>query len=149
MARNSIHIEVPPADVWPVLEDPYAYPKWVVGTDRTLEADDEFPLPGSRFRVHLGIGLKDYTTSRELDPGKRIVLDAGSGYFGPARVTIELRPSGKGTDVVMVEDPAGKVAPMRYLPPVQLALRLRNKRSMRLFRNLVLQRARSAADTVR
>jgi uncharacterized protein YndB with AHSA1/START domain len=140
MARNTAYMPVPTTAVWSVLEDPYAYPKWVVGADRTLEADAQWPAPGSRFKVHLGLGIKDYTKVREVDPGRRIVLDAAAGYLGPARVEIELEPSNGGTQVTMIEDPAGKVAPMRFFPPVHLAIRLRNVESLRRLQRLAERR---------
>lgn len=135
MARNETTIAVPPERMWELLSDPYAYPRWVVGADRTVEADAAWPAPGSRFRVRLAIGLHDYTESRAVSAGKRIELDAG-GILGPARVQIEIGPDGGGTRVTMVEDPAGKIAPLRFLPPVQLAIKARNVESLRRLRNL-------------
>jgi uncharacterized protein YndB with AHSA1/START domain len=139
MARNSTFIAAPPTAVWSVLEDAFAYPRWIVGSDRTLSADDTWPTPGSEFRVRLPLGFKDSTRSRELEPGERIVLDAAAGVFGPARVTITTEPERGGTCVTMVEDPAGKVWLLRHLPPVQLMLRLRNIESLRRLRTLVEQ----------
>lgn len=146
MARNRTFIQAPPAVVWRVLEDPYAYPRWVVGTDRTVDADPEWPTPGSAFRVHIALGHVDSTTVRELTPGSRIVVDAASNYLGPARVTIELAPQASGTRVTMIEDPAGKAAPLRYLPPVQLAIRLRNVESLRRLRKIVTRSASPAVS---
>lgn len=141
MARNTTYVGAEPQAVWATLSDPYAYPKWVVGADRTLEADPEWPVPGSKFKVRLALGAIDTTEVCEVDPGKRIVLHAGSRYFGPARVTVELQPSGAGTTVTMIEDPAGKVAPLRLVPPVQWLLRIRNTRALRALRDLAEQRA--------
>ena len=137
MARNSTFIASPPAAVWAVLEDPYSYPRWIVGSDRTLSADRTWPAPGSAFRVRLPLGFTDSTKSRELRSGTRIVLDAAAGIFGPARVTITTEPREGGTRVTMVEDPAGKLAPLRYVPAVHLLLRLRNIESLRRLRKLV------------
>jgi len=145
MARNSTLVDAPPAAVWSVLEDPFAYPKWVVGTDRTIEADPDWPRPGSSFQVHVALGFADRTTVREVLPGKRIVVDAAAGYLGPARVTIELAPEGAGTRVTMVEDPAGKALPLRFVPPVHLLIRLRNVESLRRLERLVLERAGAPA----
>ncbi len=137
MARNSTFIASSPAAVWAVLEDPYSYPRWIVGSDRTLSADAGWPAPGSEFRVRLALGLTDTTKSRELDLGRRIVLDAAAGIFGPARVTITTEQRNGGTCVTMVEDPAGKVRPLRYVPAVHLLLRLRNLESLRRLRTIV------------
>src|SRR3954447_14905641 len=115
MARNCIEIAAPPTAVWSTLADPHAYPEWVVGADRTLEADEHWPQRGARFKVHLGLGIKDHTTVRDVVPGKSIVLDAAASYLGPARVSIDLTPSRDGTEVTMIEDPAGKFFALRYL----------------------------------
>jgi uncharacterized protein YndB with AHSA1/START domain len=144
VARNETTIDVPPEAVWAVLQDPYAYPKWVVGTDRTLESDPEFPAPGSKFKVHIALGLKDHTKVVEVDPGHSIVLDAAASFFGPVRVTIELEPAGSGTHVTLVEDPHGKLFPWKYFPPAHLAIKLRNVESLRRFSRLVKARAVAA-----
>lgn len=144
MARNSTHIDAPPADVWRVLEDAYAYPQWVVGTDRTVDVDREWPAPGSAFRVHVVFGHVDSTTVKAIVPGARIVLDAASSYLGPARVTIDIEAEGDGTRLTLIEDPAGKVAALRLVPPVHLAIRLRNVESLRRLRQLVQSRREAA-----
>jgi uncharacterized protein YndB with AHSA1/START domain len=141
MARNTTRIAAPPEAVWAILQDPYAYPRWVVGSARTLEASPAWPAPASAFRVRLAAGPTDRTVVREVEPERRLVLDAGTELFGPARVTIELRPLGDGTEVTMIEDPAGKALPLRFLPPVHLALRLRNAESLRRLRRLAEQRS--------
>lgn len=141
MARNSVHIPASTRAVWSVLEDPFAYPRWIVGADETLAAEPAWPAAGSRFRVRLAIGLEDYTKVRAVARGERIVLDAAAGLFGPARVTITLRPESAGTRLTMVEDPAGKLTPLRAAPAVHLLLRLRNAESLRRLRRLVVARA--------
>jgi hypothetical protein len=73
---------------------------------------------------------------REVEPGRRIVLDAAASYLGPARVEIEIEAQNGGTRVTMIEDPAGKVAPLRFMPPVQLAIKVRNVESLRRLRRL-------------
>lgn len=144
MARNSTHIDAPPEDVWAVFEDPYAYPEWVVGADRTLSADPAWPAPGSEFEVRLAFGAVDKTRARERVPGRRLALDAGT-LFGPARVTLELEAEGGGSRVTLIEDPAGKMTPAKYFPPTHLALRLRNAESVRRLRRVVEQRSRRGA----
>jgi uncharacterized protein YndB with AHSA1/START domain len=141
VARNEVTIDVPPEAVWAVLEDPYAYPKWVVGTDRTLEADPGFPAPGTKFKVHIALGLKDHTKVVEVDPGRKIVLDAAASFFGPVRVAIELEPRGSGTHVTLIENPHGKMLPWRFFPPAHLGIKVRNVESLRRFERLVKARA--------
>ncbi len=149
MARNETYVNAAPEAVWEVLCDPYAYPDWVVGTDRTVEADANWPAPDSAFTVRFPLGLKDITHSRELDPGRRIVLDAGGGPWGAARVDMRLRPEGHGTHVTMIEDPAGLMAPLRYWPPAHLVTKLRNAGALRRLKRLVEARppAQAAAPS--
>jgi len=147
MARNRIHIDAPPSAVWDLLDDPSAYPRWVVGADRTLSADPNWPDPGSTFEVALPLGRRDHTRVKAVDPGRRLIIDAAAGTFGPARTTISLEPEGEGTLVTIVEDPAGKLFPLRLIPPVHWIIRVRNRESLRRMRALVLQRQRANADT--
>ena len=143
MARNEAYVEAPPSAVWDVLEDPFAYPRWVVGSRRTVEADAAWPQPGSAFRVEVGAGpvsYEDRTESKEVEAGRRIVLNAGGGGWAGARVEITLRESGTGTHVTMVEDPTGPSKPLRALPPLQLAIRLRNVESLRRLKRLAEHR---------
>ncbi len=141
MAKNEIHVTATPEEVWDVLCDPYAYPRWVVGTDRTLEADTEWPQPESKFKVHIAGPWSDYTHSREVDPHRRILLDAAGGPFGAARIEITLRPEGLGTHVTLVEHPTGPMKPLDYLPPVHLLIKVRNVESLRRFKKIVETRA--------
>jgi hypothetical protein len=39
MSRNSIDVAASPTDVFAVLDDPHAYPKWVVGARRIRDVD--------------------------------------------------------------------------------------------------------------
>src|SRR3954447_23318363 len=148
MAKNETHVDASPEAVWDVLSDPYAYPQWVVGTDRTLEADAEWPVPESKFKVHIALGYTDYTHSREVEPHRRIVLDAAGGAFGAARVTLELREERGGTHVTLFEDPAGFVRHLSFLPPVHWLIFLRNVESLRRFKRLVESRAAANAAKV-
>ena len=149
MARNETLVDAPPEAVWSVLCDPYAYPRWVVGTDRTLEADPAWPQPESAFRVRFPLGVEDLTHSREVEEGRRIVLDAGGGPFGAARVDIRLEPVDGGTKVTLIENPAGFMAPLRALPPVHWLTHLRNVEALRRFKAIVERRhAATTASTV-
>src|SRR4051794_15631044 len=139
MATNETHVDASPEAVWDVLSDPYAYPKWVVGTDRTVEADADWPIPESKFKVHIALGYTDYTHSREIDPHRRIVLDAAGGGLSAARVIITLRAEGGGTPVTLVEEPSGIIGHLSFPPPVHWLIKLRNTESLRRFKRLVEQ----------
>jgi uncharacterized protein YndB with AHSA1/START domain len=143
MARNEAYVEAPPSAVWDVLEDPYAYPRWVVGSKKTTSADATWPQPGSAFRVEVGAGpvsYEDRTESKEVEDGRRIVLNAGGGGWAGARVEIILRASGDGTHVTLLEDPTGPAKPLRALPPLQFAIKLRNVESLRRLKAIVERR---------
>lgn len=141
MARNETTIAVPPAAVWDVLTDPYAYPQWVVGTDRTLEADTDWPRPDSKFKVHVALGYSDFTHAREVEPERRILLDVAGGPFGAARVEITLQGVAGGTRVTLVEDPASFMRPFHYFPPAHWAIKLRNVESLRRLKRIAEARA--------
>jgi uncharacterized protein YndB with AHSA1/START domain len=142
MARNDTHVNASPSAVWDVLADPYAYPRWVVGTDRTLEAEATWPSPGSKFKVHIALGYSDYTHCVEAEPERRIKLNVAGGPMGAALVEITLKgtPDG-GTDVTIVEDPTGIMKPLHYLPPAHWLIKVRNVESMRRFKRIVEARA--------
>lgn len=143
MARNDTVVAAPPEAVWSVLENPYSYPKWVVGTDRTVDADPDWPKPGSKFKVHIALGYHDYTHSEAVQAGRRIVLNTAGGPFGAARVEITLTPAPGGTHVTLIEDPAGITKPLAVLPPVHWLIKLRNVESLRRFSRLCEERAQS------
>jgi hypothetical protein len=56
MARNDIVVGVAPDEMFTLLLDPYAYPKWVVGTRRVREVDRDWPSVGARFHHTVGVG---------------------------------------------------------------------------------------------
>jgi uncharacterized protein YndB with AHSA1/START domain len=151
MAINEAYLEVSPDDVWEVLSDPYAYPRWVVGSKETVEADPDWPRPGAEFRVKVGAGPLNYTdrtVCREVEPGRRIALHAGGGGVAGADVDILLEPSGSGTVVTLEEKPGGFSAPLRSLAPLQWLIKVRNVESLRRLKRLSEARgARALAGT--
>ena len=48
MSRNEVMVSATPEEVFDVLDDAYAYPKWVVGTRRVRAVDPEWPAVGSQ-----------------------------------------------------------------------------------------------------
>jgi uncharacterized protein YndB with AHSA1/START domain len=140
VARNTTTVAAPPDVVWSVLCDPYAYPRWVVGTDRTIDADPAFPQPDSAFKVRFPLGFKDYTHAREVEEGRRIVLDAGGGAWGAARVDIRIEPDGDGTRVTLIEEPTWILRPLNAFPPLHWATWLRNVEALRRFKRIVERR---------
>ena len=147
MAVNEAYLDASPEDIWDVLSDPYAYPRWVVGSKRTVEADPAWPQPGSEFRVEVGAGPLNYTdrtVCKEIEPRRRIALHAGGGGVAGADVEITLSPSGTGTVVTMLETPGGWSAPLRTLVPLQWVIKARNVQSLRRLKRLAEARRRPA-----
>ena len=46
MAVNEAYLDASPEDIWDVLSDPYAYPRWVVGSKRIRGVDPDWPAVG-------------------------------------------------------------------------------------------------------
>jgi uncharacterized protein YndB with AHSA1/START domain len=143
MAANEIEVAAPPEAVWDVLSDPHAYGEWVLGTKRIRGADEGFPEEGTRLYHTVGAGpltLSDTTSVVEVDPARRLVLDARMGPLGTARVVIELRESGDGTVVALAERGAAGTTRLLY-PAGDLVLRGRNRWSLDRLKTLVESRA--------
>jgi uncharacterized protein YndB with AHSA1/START domain len=140
VARTRRFIAASPERVFAVLADAGRYSDWVVGSQRIRGADPGFPAPGSRFHHSVGIGplaLHDHTEVLEADRPRRLKLVARARPLGTATVTLELRAERDGTEVTMVEDPAGHTAPLRFVPLVHAFARLRNAESLRRLQALV------------
>ena len=54
MSKNSVQIGVGPEQVFDVLDDAGAYPKWVVGARRVRRVDPNWPAVGSQFHHAVG-----------------------------------------------------------------------------------------------
>jgi uncharacterized protein YndB with AHSA1/START domain len=116
VARNEIFVGVPPERVWEELSTAERYADWVVGADRVRWADPQWPTPGAAFHHVLGVGpfkVKDRTKVIEGEDGRRLVLDAGVGPLGHARVELSLAESNGGTRVVMEEELTSGPKPVR------------------------------------
>ena len=123
MARNVIEIDAPVDVVFDVLLDPQHYPRWVAGAKRIRDVDDTWPAPGSRFHHAVGAGpaeVRDSTKVVEIDPPRRLVLEARFRPPGVACVEMELEPLGPDrTRVTMLEHPLEAPGPLGA-PVVQL-----------------------------
>lgn len=93
MSRNTIDIDAPIDVVFDVLLDPHAYPRWVVGAKRIREVDESWPAPRSSFHHAVGAGpteVRDATTVVEIEPPRRLVLEAHFRPPGVATVEFDL-----------------------------------------------------------
>lgn len=144
MATNSRIVQAPPEKVWEVLCDGWLYPLWVVGASRMREVDPHWPALGARLHHSVGswpLLLDDHTEVMESTPGTLLRLRARAWPTGEAGVTVHLRPSGSGTEVVLEEDAVS--GPARLVPkPVRDAgLKWRNVEALRRLAYLVERRA--------
>lgn len=108
MAVRHRLIRRPPAAVWAVLADGSRYGDWVVGPDTSREAGSDWPELGSTLEYAVRLGPwtgTGKTTVRDVDPPRRIELEAESGRLGTARIAIEVRPWGPHTLVIIDEHP--------------------------------------------
>ena len=141
MARNRVHIDATPEEVFAVLADPQGYPDWVVGAAGIRDEDAEFPAVGSRFHHKVGswpVGLKDYTEVVEVEPPRRIVLKAKARPLGTATIAIDLHESAGGTAVEMEEVAGDRVTSLFVGNPVaDTALRVRNAEALARLKRLV------------
>jgi uncharacterized protein YndB with AHSA1/START domain len=148
MARNEIVIDAPPEQVYEVLLDPSAYPKWVVGAKELRGVDRKWPRTGARFHHTIGVGaatLDDSTKLLEKKANRRVVLEVRIRPVGVGKVAIDLKPKRRGrkTKVVMTEDlTRGPLSWVRR-PIRSAAISARNAVSLRRLRRLVASRVGS------
>jgi uncharacterized protein YndB with AHSA1/START domain len=140
MARNRIHMDVPPESVFDVLSDPYSYDDWVVGAKEIRGVEGNWPEPGSRFHHCVGVGpltVEDHTESLAAKAPNHLVLKAKARPMGTARVEMQLEPEGSGTRVTMIEeagDPFTRV--IGFNPVMDRLVHKRNDEALRRLKDL-------------
>jgi NAD(P)-dependent dehydrogenase (short-subunit alcohol dehydrogenase family)/uncharacterized protein YndB with AHSA1/START domain len=141
VARNRVHIEAAPEDVFAVLSNPERYPEWVVGAAGVRDHDENFPEVGSRFHHKVGtwpLSLKDHTEVLEIDPPHRIVLQAKARPLGTATIELGLAESTGGTELTMDERPGDRLTSLVAGNPIaDTALRVRNAEALARLKRLV------------
>ena len=148
MARNTISTHAPPEAVFAVLDDPYAYPRWVVGARRVRSVDPTWPAVGSRFHHAVGTPLGELHDSSKVllrEPPTHLLLEVRFRPTGIAHVDIRVRPNGSGSTIVMEETPTGP--PFAFLPRLitDPVLTLRNAISLQRLRHEVERSTESAS----
>lgn len=141
MARNRVHVDALPEEVFAVLADPHSYPGWVVGASGIRDHDEGFPEVGSRFHHEVGPGplnIRDYSEVIEVDPPHRLVLKAKARPMGTATIKLDLRESADGTEVRMEEVPGDRLTSLLVGNPLaDTALRVRNAEALARLKRLV------------
>lgn len=148
MARNRMHIDAPPAEVFAVLADARTYEHWVVGCDDIRAVEGDWPAVGSKFFHTVGAGrvkVKDNTKVIEVEPDRRLVLEARARPAGVAEVIFELKPADGGTDVEIIEHPIRGIAKRMNNPLQDALIRVRNAETLRRLRKQVDQRRGASA----
>lgn len=120
--------------IFAVLGDGWIYPVWVVGASRMRDVEDGWPAPGAKLHHSFGVWplvIDDTTEVLELEPNRRLVLEARGWPVGKARVDITVQPDGDGSLVSIEEDVTD--GPARLIPqPMRLpAIELRNREALR------------------
>jgi uncharacterized protein YndB with AHSA1/START domain len=137
MSRNSVEVAAAPELVFDVLDDAYAYPRWVVGTRRIRRVDADWPSAGSAFHHAVGVPgaeLHDASTVIDRDRPHRMLLEVRFRPTGVASVDITVAPTTTGSAITLEEHP--KSGPFARLPRLltEPSLHLRNFWSLRRLR---------------
>ncbi len=144
MARNTIQIDRPIQQVFDQLLVPENFGEWVVGAKRIRGTSGNWPSEGAKFHHTVGVGplkIADTTKIEEIQAPERLVLEARAFPLGDARVDLHLVSTTDGsTQVVMVEEVIGGPAKLIPGPINERMIYLRNRRSLRRLRRLILRR---------
>ena len=144
MSRNQIVVRTDPEDVFAVLDDAYAYPRWVVGTRRIRNVDPEWPAVGSKFHHAIGTAAAELHDSSKIlarEWPRRMGLEVRFRPTGVAHVDITVEAARDGSLVTIEETPTA--GPLSHLPRLMTdaPLSLRNALSLRRFRREVERRS--------
>lgn len=143
MSTNRHTIAATPDEVFAVLADARTYEHWVVGCDDIRAVEGDWPAVGSRFFHTVGVGpvkTKDNTKVLEVDPPRRLVLEARARPAGVAKVIFELEATADGTEVVIEEFPIKGVAKVIDNPIQDGLIKARNVETLRRLEKQVLGR---------
>jgi uncharacterized protein YndB with AHSA1/START domain len=148
MSRNRIDVAAAPEEVFDVLDDAEAYPRWVVGARRMRRVDADWPREGSEFHHAIGVPgaeLHDSTEVVDRTWPHRIVLEVRFRPTGTARVELVVDETDGGSVVTMEESPDS--GPVNWLPRflTDPPLHLRNAWSLQRLRHEVERRTRRAS----
>ena len=102
-------ISAAPTEVWRVLSDGWLYTGWVVGASHVRAVDPGWPGVGQKLHHSVGVWpllINDSTSVVEMEPNRRLVLQARAWPAGEARVEIDLIGDGGATTVTINETPS-------------------------------------------
>jgi uncharacterized protein YndB with AHSA1/START domain len=150
MSRNEIMVSATPEQVFDVLDDAYAYPKWVVGTRRVRAVDADWPAVGSRFHHAVGTAAGELHDSSKVVDRRRpdfVELQVRFRPTGVARVRIAVHAEAGASRVVLDEEMES--GPLSHLPRLvtDSLLHARNSLSLQRLRHEVERRSEAPATT--
>lgn len=139
MSVNEIRIDADPEDVFRFLCTAERYADWIVGAKAIRDVDLAWPSINAAFHHTVSLGLlrcKDSTRILEIQPSKRLVLEARMRPFGVAHVIMTVIPVDDGARVRVEEEVVSGhfLRPKRWLEPM---MRLRNAAALRKLKGLV------------
>lgn len=142
MSVNSVHISNRPDEVFDVLDDACAYPRWVLGTRRVRRVDSDWPAVGAQFHHAVGTAageLHDSSKVLERSRPHSLSLEVRFRPVGVARVDIDLTAADGGCLVTLTERPLS--GPAAWLPELVSGplLSARNLISLQRLRRIVEQ----------
>ena len=126
MAKNSIRMRAEPETVFDVLDNAYAYPRWVVGARRVRGVDPSWPAVGSRFHHAVGTAageLHDSSQVIQRDRPHQMVLEVRFRPTGVARVEIRVAPGSAGSTINVVSSADAPWGPLAATVPMQILAR--------------------------
>ncbi len=135
-STNTIVLDLGIDEAFDLVSDPALYPRWLVGAQSIRQIDSAWPARGAKFEHRIGFGpfaIPGSTTVREIKAPGLLVLAAGMGALGEARVRFELELATGGTRVSIIEAPRKgvvSVASKLLTSVVQVAIWGRNRASL-------------------
>lgn len=144
MARNTVHVDVPPEQVFAALTNPDTYPQWLAGAKRIRAVDDGWPAVGTKFHHQVGIGplrINDNTKVVEIEAPTRLVLEVRARPVGRGKVTFVLREESGGTRLDQEEHPIETPLRIFTTPVLDASIHLRNEASLKRLKKFVESRS--------
>jgi len=133
MSTRSRTVAATPDQVWSVLADGWLYPLFVVGASRMRDVDEHWPSVGARLHHSVGtwpLLIDDNTEVLEVDPGRRLLLQARGWPAGEATVEFVLEETADGTLVTIHEDATAGPGLLVPKPLRDVQLNLRNDETL-------------------
>jgi uncharacterized protein YndB with AHSA1/START domain len=134
MATSTLVLEATPRDIWSVLANASAYPRWVVGMREAHETEGLWPRPGSHFRGTVdwhGFTVGTTATLLTVVAPRHLAFSTRRRPFGMAHVDIRLNALDEGTKVELTETVVSPSAFKAIELALEPGIRKRNLEALR------------------